>query len=75
MQGKMTKTNQVKNHLINNGSITSWEAIENYKATRLSAIIFVLKERGMDIDTEIIHQKDSNGNPTSFAKYILKGEA
>lgn len=47
------KTNSVLNHLIQHGSITSWEAIEKYHATRLSAIIFNLKDRGHDIVTEM----------------------
>lgn len=53
------KTKNVLNHLIQNGSITSWEAIEKYRATRLSAIIFKLKERGYDIVTEMKHDTES----------------
>ena len=37
-----TKHFRVKNHLIKNGTIDSWTAIELYGATRLSAIIFNL---------------------------------
>ena len=47
---KTTKTQLVKSHLLERGKITSWEAIENYGATRLSAIIFNLRDRGMPID-------------------------
>ena len=32
---KKTKINNVKQHLINYGSITSWDAIKLYNATRL----------------------------------------
>lgn len=42
----MTKTQKVLNHLRENGSITSWEAIQQYGATRLSAIIFNLRKKG-----------------------------
>ena len=40
---------QVLAHLTEQDSITSWEAIQLYKATRLSAIIFDLKEDGHEI--------------------------
>ena len=53
------KTKMVLNHLVNKGSITSWEAINNYRATRLSAIIFILKERGFDIVTEMKYDSES----------------
>lgn len=33
------------------GYITSYEAIEKFGATRLSGIIFILRERGFGIET------------------------
>ena len=42
----MTKTQKVLNHLRINGSITSWEAIQEYGVTRLSATIFNLRKKG-----------------------------
>jgi len=41
---KANKTNQVRNHLIKHGSITSWKAIQSYRVTRLAAVIFNLKK-------------------------------
>lgn len=38
------KTAKVLEHLQKYGSITSWEAIEKYGATRLSSIIFNLRK-------------------------------
>ena len=64
-----TKTAKVLNHLKNRGSITSWDAIENYHATRLSAIIFNLRKKYV-IHTVMI----DNGYGTRYAKYIYKGE-
>lgn len=70
---KMTKTKAVLMHLEEKGSITSWEAIKEYGATRLSAIIFQLRHKyGMDIISEMVNFKDRFGNDTQFAKYILK---
>jgi len=69
---KKSKTQQVKSRLISVGSITSWEAINLFEATRLSAIIFNLKNKGMDIKTIPIEQIDRNGNKVVFAKYIYR---
>lgn len=70
----MNKTNSVQLHLIENGSITSWEAIQLYGATRLSAIIFNLRKRGMDIETMMVEFTDRYGSKAKFAKYIYRGE-
>lgn len=71
----MNKTNAIQLHLIEKGNITSWEAIQLYGATRLSAIIYNLRyNRGMDIRTEKIEFTDRFGNKASYAKYIYEGE-
>lgn len=71
-KNKMTKTKAVLQHLEEFGSITSWEAIKEYGATRLSAIIFNLRHRyDMNIVNEKINFIDRYGNHSSFAKYIL----
>lgn len=63
------KNQKVLDHLIKHGSITSWEAITNYRATRLSDIIYRLRERGYDIDTVAVKNTDGRG---THAKYVLK---
>ena len=68
----MNKTKAVEIHLLEKGSITSWEAIQLYGATRLSAIIFNLRERGMNIRTERVDFTDRFGSKASYAKYILE---
>ena len=71
----MTKTEKVKIHLENVGHITSLEAIELYGATRLSAIIYNLRNKyNMNIITETIEFTDRFGNAAHYAKYIFKGE-
>jgi hypothetical protein len=63
---KVTKIKLVKTHLINNGSIDSWTAITFYRATRLSAIIYILKNtHGMNIESII------NSDKSHFATYVL----
>lgn len=40
-----SKTQLVLDHLLTHGTITSWTAIQEYRATRLSAIIFELRKQ------------------------------
>ena len=68
---KTNKTKLVREHLLNVGHITSWIAIEKYGATRLSAIIFRLRDGGMNIETNTIEWTDRYGNETSYAQYVL----
>ena len=68
---KTTKSAQVKKHLIDEGAIDSWTEITNYGATRLSAIIFNLRRRGMNIISEPLSSKDRNNNLCQFVKYVL----
>lgn len=70
----MTKTQKVLNHLRENGSITSWEAIQQYGATRLSAIIFNLRKKGIEIKSEMVQFTDKYGDNSTFAKYVLISE-
>jgi len=56
-------------HLKTYGKITSWEAIKEYGATRLSGIIFDLKAEGYNIKTNLIKKENRFGNTTTFANY------
>ena len=67
----MNKTTAVLRHLMDNGSITSMDAIERYGATRLSAIIFNLRRRGYDIETVTMGMTDRYGHSVNYAKYVL----
>lgn len=66
----MNKTKAVMLHLEEFGNITSWEAIQQYGATRLSAIIYNLRHRyGMNINNEVIEFTDRYGSKASYVKY------
>ena len=56
-------------HLKTYGSITSYEAIKEYGATRLSAIIFNHRKDGYDIDSVPLTKKTRFGRTTTIAKY------
>lgn len=70
-QNMVYKTRLVLKHLLDGGNITSWEAIQRYGATRLSAIVFKLKKEGFDIQDEWLEEYDRFGNKTRFKKYWL----
>lgn len=66
-----TKTNQVRDYLEEHGSITSWDAIKLFRATRLSAIIFTLRKKGYLIEDEWRTSIDENGRTSRYVKYNL----
>jgi hypothetical protein len=55
---KVNKFELVKKHLLKRKKITSWEAIEKYRATRLSDIIWKLRNKGYSIASEWVTNKD-----------------
>lgn len=63
---KQTKIEKVRQHLIKRKSITSWDAITKYHATRLADIIFCLKKKGWVITTTTERQGDM-----TWARYTL----
>ena len=62
----ISQENQILNHLKKHKFITSWEAIQEYRITRLSARIYELRERGHNIIT-----KNVSENGKRFAEYSL----
>ena len=48
---KATKIKQVKEHLLQYGTITPMEALKYYNLYRLSDTILKLRRQGMDIET------------------------
>ena len=70
------KTKLILKHLEEIGDITSWEAIKEYGATRLSAIIWTLRHKyGLDIKEEWVNIPDRYGQDCQFKRYILNKEA
>jgi hypothetical protein len=69
---RLTKRRKIEIHLLEEGHITSWEAIEQYGVTRLSAVIYNLKHDGWTFETEMIPFTDRYGDTGHYAKYTLK---
>lgn len=64
---KQTQNRMVLEHLKKNGRITSWDAIQKYRVTRLSGRIFDLRRMGYPIRTQIGTTKDGG----HYAIYTL----
>ena len=63
----MTQQEMVLQRLKKDISLTSFQAFHAYNITRLADVIFKLRNRGYDIETETVR----NGS-VSFARYRLK---
>lgn len=68
---KMTQEDRVLRHLQDRGSITSWEAIQQYGITRIHAKIFNLKAKGYEIKDEWCYARNRYKEPVRFKKYKL----
>ena len=71
MEKKKTQVEKVLNHLIKFGTITSWEAIQTYRITRLSDKIYLLRKKGINISTIDSSNINQEGIKTEFATYKL----
>jgi hypothetical protein len=74
----MSKSKKVKpkiqkcaEYLERKGSITSWQAITMFRATRLSAYIHTLRKKGWDIVSDDKTSKNEDGQKIFFTKYIF----
>ena len=67
----MSQKELIRIHLLRYGSITSWEAIRKYGVTRISAVIFNLKNDGMNIQSVQVKDKNRYGNIVHYVKYTL----
>lgn len=66
-----SQTEDILRYMKEKGSISSKEAFKEFGATRLSGLIFALRKRGYNIETEIWECENSYGRKTEFARYIL----
>lgn len=57
-----TQNYQVLEHLKTHGSITSWQAFEEYGITRIGARIHELREMGFKIRTDMMGSKTTKKN-------------
>ena len=63
---------RILRHLRDYGTITSWEAIQEYGCTRLSGYIYLLKKDGYTISVEKVPFVNRYGEKALFARYRLE---
>lgn len=68
----MNKTKAVLQWLQTGAGISSMEAIKQFGATRLSAIIFDLRKKGYDIEMVWCNGTDRFGNRMRYGRYYLR---
>ena len=69
----MNQILEIKNHLEKRGYITSMQAIELFGVTRLSSVIYVLRNKyNMNIETERRETINRYGNTVHYGFYKLK---
>lgn len=74
MSKRTTLADRVLQYMKEFGSITSYEAFRELGVTRLSAAIFILKKKGIDICTKMEQSKNRYGDTVYFARYSLVEE-
>jgi hypothetical protein len=67
----MSQSSEILKHLLDGKSITSWEAIQMFGATRLGAIIFALKARGYNVLSELTLVKNRTGKNVNISVYWM----
>ena len=67
----MTQEQAVRNHIINNGSITQAQAVRLYGCYRLSARIYDIRKDGYEIATQYKTSKNRFGYVSVYANYVL----
>lgn len=69
---RVTQKDRVLDFIRKEGNITSLDAIRELGCTRLSAVIFNLKEEGYEFETKFEARKNRWGDTVSFARYSFK---
>ena len=72
--GKKTQADRVLAYIQTFGSITTLEAFRDLGVTRLSARIFELRARNINIDSTSVTSKNRYGENCTYAKYYLRKE-
>ena len=70
---KPTQNERVLQYMIDFGSITQLEALQNFGCMRLASRISDLRKKGYHIESKMVHDKNRYDEKISYARYNLKG--
>ena len=65
---------RILRHLQEYGSITSWEAIQEYGCTRLSQYIYLLRKDGYIINVQVEQSTNRYGEKVNYNRYVFVGK-
>jgi len=68
---KQSQKDKILTHFLTGASLTPLEALNNFGAFRLSAVVHKLKEEGWNIESKLIHDKRNN---KMYSKYKLSDD-
>ena len=71
MKKVITQDDRILRHLQTHRGITSWEAIKEYRITRLSACIHRLRKE-YPITSEWVYSRNRYDEPVKYARYKLE---
>lgn len=72
---KFSQCSKLLRYMEEFGPITTMQAIKQLNIVRPASRVNDLKKSGYDIQTEIIWEKNRNGETIHYAKYSLGGNA
>lgn len=67
-----SQINDVLSYLVAHGSLTSLEAFNRWRITRLADVVYKLRKRGFEISTDLQYGKNEYGT-YSYAVYKMEG--
>lgn len=67
----MSQINDIKIHLQTGATLTPLEAWNKFGTLRLAAHIFILRRRGLGIETRLIAGVTSQGDNAEYAEYRI----
>ena len=70
----ISQKKKILGYLKEHDSITSLEAFEKFRITRLSSIIYTLRHSGYDIKSTMVGYVTEDGRTSYYAKYTLVTE-
>lgn len=68
----MSQNDKVLKYLQEHKKMTSMDAINHLRITRLSARISDLRDRGIVIKSDTVYKRDEDGNPIHYSVYTLE---
>ena len=69
---KQTQSDKVLQYIVENGSITPYDAMRDLSCMRLGARIADLRAAGYDIQTDFVTGKNRFGDVTHYARYSMR---